>query len=283
MVCGCPRQAPSCRARQLHGLYSGEYVIMCAKIPKYIELYSGLRQKILRGEYPVDSYLPTENELVEQYQVSKTTVRHAVKMLRDHGMVEVKQGAGTKVLPLKQEAILGEKYNAPDSTTAVRIRYMTRGDGEVRNTEPVIDVIPATDTIAEALKIASGEPVYRLQRLQLVDEVPFGYMVNYIAEKLVPGLSSKEVPIVNLYGYLSSSYGITVTNIEEVVDAITAGFMEAQYLQTEVGTPLLLLRRIADADGLPVEYCETTARPDIFHMTVKISPVQTAEAGPFLS
>ena len=58
--------------------------------------------------------------------------------------------------------------------------------------------------------------------------------------------------------------------------------MEAQYLQVDINTPLVLLRRIAAGDTAPVEYCETTVRPDIFHMTVTVDKPGTADSQPYL-
>lgn len=249
---------------------------MYEKMPKYVELYSELRQAILHGEYHAGSFLPTENELVEKYNVSKTTVRHAVKLLRDNKLVEVKQGSGTRILPFEQETVIGQKYNVPDAVTSILVQYSTSGAGEVHNTKAVIDKIPASAKVAEALNIKENEPVYRLQRLQLVDGLPFGYMVNYISQEMAPDFLSKGDLIINLYGHLNRHYGYNVTDISETINASIAGFMEAQYLQVDAGTPLIVLQRIAKDGDKVLEYCETVVRPDIFHMTVKVtSPVGT--------
>ncbi len=255
---------------------------MCAKAPKYIEVYSKIRQAILTGEFPAGSFLPTENELMELYDVSKTTVRHAVKLLRERDLVEVRQGSGTKVLPVEQQTVIHSKYHNPGSSTNVVIHYTTHGKGEVNNTKAVIDLVPADETAAAALEIPAGSMVYRLQRLQLIDGTVFGYMVNYIPQSLAPDLNTRGELLTDLYGFLFRNYGIHVTEIRETVDARVAGFMEAQYLQVDINTPLVLLRRIASGNASPVEYCETTVRPDIFHMTVTVDRPGTADSQPYL-
>ena len=250
---------------------------MPSKMPKYIELYSTLRQDILRGMYPVDSFLPTENELAEQYGVSKTTIRHAVAMLRERGMVEVRQGSGTRILAPVQETVYSEKYNLPNYQTSVFVRYATSGSGEVNNTRPVVDVMHAPDQVAEALGVSRGASVYRLQQLQTVDGIPFGYRVDYVLESVAPGLSQSEEVTTDLYGFLFRNYGVQVVDFEEVVDTMLASFMEAQYLKTEVGAPLLVLRRVANGQSGPLEYCETIVRPDVFRLSVK-SAYQKADS-----
>lgn len=255
---------------------------MCAKASKYIELYSELRHAILTGEFPDGSFLPTENELACRYQVSKTTIRHAIRLLKDHGLVDVRQGSGTKVLSMKQQAVTGSKYKNPDSAISVTVHYSCPGDGTVGNMHAVIDQLPADGNVASALCIRPGDPVYRIQRLQLVDGLIFGYMVNYISVENAPELPAKGDLTTDLYGHLFRHYGTRVLSISETVDAVSAGFMEAQYLQVEIGSPLLLLKRVAIGQRGPVEYCETTVRPDIFHMTVNIRSEEPPETAALL-
>lgn len=61
--------------------------------PAYIKIYNRLKSEIQKGTYPVGGFLPKEYELEEIYQVSRTTIRNAVKILAKEGMVEVRQGA----------------------------------------------------------------------------------------------------------------------------------------------------------------------------------------------
>ena len=64
--------------------------------PAYVKVYSRLKNEINKGTYPVGGFLPKECELEKIYQVSRTTVRNAVKMLVQEGLVEVRQGSGTR-------------------------------------------------------------------------------------------------------------------------------------------------------------------------------------------
>lgn len=244
---------------------------MYPKSPKYVEVYSKLKQAIYLGEFPAGSFLPTENELMERFQVSKTTVRHAVQLLREHNLVEVRQGSGTKILFTEQKSVTSSKYQNPGSTTSISVHYTTDGEGAVNNTKAVSDLIPASEAVAQALQVPEGELVYRFQRLQLVDGLTFSYMVNYISQSVAPNLSDRGDLITDLYGHLEKNYGIHVEKVTETIDVMVAGFMEAQFLQAAVGAPLLLLKRVATSGEQIVEYCETIARPDIFHMTINIS------------
>jgi DNA-binding FadR family transcriptional regulator len=58
-----------------------------------------LVQRIVRGDYPPDSALPAEHALCAAFSVSRTVVREAVKVLQEKGLVQIRQGSGTAVLP----------------------------------------------------------------------------------------------------------------------------------------------------------------------------------------
>ena len=81
--------------------------------PAYVKVYSRLKNEINKGTYPVGGFLPKECELEKIYQVSRTTVRNAVKILVQEGLVEVRQGSGTRVL--NHKAI--QNYNKVTSVT----------------------------------------------------------------------------------------------------------------------------------------------------------------------
>ena len=237
--------------------------------PKYVELYRILKEKILNGDYPTGSNLPTENELVQIYQMSKTTVRHAVGLLREKGLVEVRQGSGTKILGVPEKKVEKSKYHSEGKESNLFLTYYGGESSEVTNTAAAIDMVPAQDLCASFLKVKVGTPVYRLQRLQRVGGQIFGYMVNYLNPETFPDLHNTGDIFTDLYHFLHNQYGVDVRTSDEYVIAKDADFKEAQYLQVEIGTPLLLLRRyVVDGSGNPVEFCETTIRPDVAAFTV---------------
>jgi len=67
--------------------------------PLYLQVARKLKDEIVGGEFPVGSQLPTEDELCRRFSVSRYTVREALRLLRDDGLVSSRQGAGTVVVP----------------------------------------------------------------------------------------------------------------------------------------------------------------------------------------
>lgn len=129
--------------------------------PIYMKVYNRLKNQILSGSYPSGSFLPTESELEQIYQVSRTTIRKAVKMLSDEGFLSVRQGCGTMVMDTRTT----QNYNQVTSVT----ESLKKRGYEVTTASMMIDVIPATREIAMDLQIPEETPVARIQRLQLAD------------------------------------------------------------------------------------------------------------------
>jgi len=92
------------------------------------QLTEMLAQEIRRGAYPVNSRLPTEKFMMEQYGVSRTVVREVISRLKSVGLVETRQGSGTVVLDLASSDVF--RLGRPDDDPArgvLRIIELRRG------------------------------------------------------------------------------------------------------------------------------------------------------------
>ena len=197
--------------------------------PAYIKIYNRLKNEIQKGTYPVGGFLPKEYELEEIYQVSRTTIRNAVKILAKEGMVEVRQGRGTRVLDHK--AI--QNYNKVTSVTEA----LRKKGYEVTTGDMLIDVIEADKQTANELEIPEGTRVARIQRLQLADGEPVTLMENYIEYKRVPKIEE---------------FQNEIDGTRDRISAKAATFMEAQVLKTEPKDALLVVHRITYYQDKPV-------------------------------
>nr|WP_211228572.1 FadR/GntR family transcriptional regulator [Glycomyces tenuis] len=90
-----------------------------------------LVQRIVRGQYPADSALPPEPALCQAFSVSRTVVREAVKSLQEKGLVQIRQGTGTMVLPsaswnMLDELVLGASIDEDEGLTVLDDLVVTR-------------------------------------------------------------------------------------------------------------------------------------------------------------
>lgn len=214
------------------------------KSPAYAVIYDVLKREIMDGDIPVGSLLPAEPELEKRFSVSRTTVRRAVELLSQDGLVLAKQGRGTKVLDYKTRQNL-------NMVTSISETLRKKGY-EVRPKTMHIDIVPASSHIAQDLGIDEGEPVARVQRIQLADEHPVAIMKNYIPAYMVPGIESQVENINSLYMYLEERYSINIDSAKDRISARSADFSEAQMLEIPVGGALLYMRRICYSNNRPV-------------------------------
>ncbi|MCC8104061.1 MAG: GntR family transcriptional regulator [Clostridiales bacterium] len=240
--------------------------------PKYVQIYNQIKSDIYAEKYPEGSFLPTEDELMELFQVSKTTVRHAVSLLRESKLVDVQQGIGMKVCGVKRNPLSNSRY---DYGSAVRMEFLTDGKQETETIELANDVILADARVAKQLSLAQGSMVYRLQRLQMVNNQVYGYIVDYIPYEQAPGFEMGHGD--QLYDVLQEKHGLNYDSAEETVTAVTAGLMEAKVLDVHVGTPLLQLKRKVFGENGVFVYAENVVNPELFQIVITLGTWQKPE------
>ncbi len=212
--------------------------------PAYRRVYRSLKEEILNGTYPVSGFLPKESELETIYQVSRTTVRKAVKMLSEEGLVHVRQGSGTSVCGRRT----AQDYNSVTSLT----ESFQKSGRQMTTGSMVIDTIRAGGELAGELQLAPGTPVTRIQRIQLADGHPVTIMENFIPSSLVPEIETYEGKFVALYQFLEERYQIHIDSSRARITAASASFLEAQILQTEPKAALLIAHRVCFRKEKPV-------------------------------
>lgn len=212
----------------------------------YHEIHDRLKQDILRERYAIGSFLPTEAELESEYGVSRSTIRKAMSLLAEEGIVEIKQGRGTRVLNYK--AI--QNFNRVTSVT----ESLRRKGYHVTTKSMHIDRIPASYPLTEYLNLKEGESLARVQRLQLADDKPICIMTNWIPYKLVPGLEHATGSFSALYQYLEEKYDFNITSTKDRIFAVAAAFYEAEVLDVPIGTPILQIERTCYYQGKPICY-----------------------------
>ena len=185
-----------------------------------------------------------DGKLEKIYQVSRTTVRNAVKILVQEGLVEVRQGSGTRVL--NHKAI--QNYN---KVTSVTESLMKKGY-RVTTSDMMIDIISADKQLADELEIPEGTSVARIQRLRLADEEPGTLMENYSEYEKVSGIEAYENQFVALYQFLEEKFGLQIDETRDRISAKSATFMEAQVLKTEPKDALLVVHRVTYWQNRPV-------------------------------
>src|SRR5271155_1399712 len=130
-------------------------------LPLYAQVESVIIGRISSGSLPPGTRLPSEHSLVQEYAVSRTTIRAAIQSLVQRGLVEIRRGKGTFVTQPKIMQELTELTGFVEDMQALG-RHATA---------KVLDqqVVAATQVVARQLALPQGAPGGRIPRGRLAD------------------------------------------------------------------------------------------------------------------
>jgi GntR family transcriptional regulator len=203
-----------------------------------------LRAQLRRGDHAPGSKLPSEPDLATRLGVSRPTLREALRLLEEEGLIVRRHGSGTYVanrLPLANS--LHENFGVE------RLIASTGAEPGVR--EARWSERPADEELARALEIEPGAPVAVLERVRTSDGRP----VVLSADHLPPAAVVGDGPPLSgsLYDYLDRVAGRPVAFGQSRLEPEVADAAVAEALEVEAGTPVLVIRQVDfDDAGVPV-------------------------------
>jgi GntR family transcriptional regulator len=209
--------------------------------PKYLRIHAHLRDRITSGRWPVGSALPPQRELADEFGVSLMTLRQAIQLLIDDGLVGTRHGSGTYVAA-RYAYDLGHLRSFASDLAAQGAQITTR--------------LLAADTVTppEEVDARLGGPaaVLRLRRLRLVGGQPLIVQTSYLPVPPAGSLDLADVRRRGLYPVLAAS-GLAVAQASETIVPTALGPHDARDLARPAGSPALLSHRISfTVTGVPV-------------------------------
>jgi GntR family transcriptional regulator len=197
-----------------------------------VEQADTLRDRIVSG---ARGALASEAELGREYGVSRVTVRRALELLRDEGLVSVRRGVGwfVAVDPVRQS--LGRV------TTVEAALEAAGAESGRRVLEFTFERAPVD--VAKTLGLAADAEVLRVTRLNLADGEPFALVTVWVPATLGAHLSRADVERSTFYDLLPLQ-GVEPGRVVQTITAIEAGHDQAEQLGVPVGSPLLACRRV---------------------------------------
>jgi GntR family transcriptional regulator len=233
-------------------------------IPYYAQLMAALRDAIEGGVWEPGEQMPSEAELCDMFELSRTPVRQALDELEREGLISRIKGKGTFVAePKISEGLVQE-------LTGFFQDMVDRGHTPV--TEVLKrEVVPATPKIAGYLGVEPETPVYEIERLRSINDEPIVLVTTYLPHALCPELMDADLRTRSLYAYLEETCGLVITRGRRIIEAVPASKYEAKLLEVEVGAPLILLDSVSYLrDGTPVEYYHALHRGDRSRFEVEL-------------
>ena len=217
-----------------------------SKLPLYHQLYEIVRGEILNKKWQPGDMLPPESELIDTYQVSRTTVRQVLDMLVNEGLIYRQRGRGTFVAHPTVEQSLVRIVGFEED---MRQRGMEPGTRVLSS-----QLVPATKEVAELLGVEAGEELARLERLRLADGEPICVEESNLLHRYCRGVLDGDYAATSLREVLERDHGIRWSRAKQVIRAVPATEHLAEALAVPLGSALLYVERISySQQDLPVE------------------------------
>jgi GntR family transcriptional regulator len=231
-------------------------------LPLWAQLFDDLVRRLEAGAFGAE--FPGEHQLSDEYQVSRHTVREALRRLRQAGVLESSRGRRTAVHKARIEQPLGALYSLFSEVEA-------RG---MRQRSEVLDSgLRRDSSVAARLGLDPDNELVYVERIRYADEEPLALDRTWLVAARARSLLTTDLTATGLYVELARR-GTRVTGGQERIHAVTPTPAQRSLLRLPRGVALLAIERLGRADGDPIEWRETFVRGDRFSVVATWAPHQ---------
>ncbi len=215
-----------------------------------------LLEMLERPEFGPNERIPAERDLAEHLGISRMTLRKAIQVLIERGILERRGNRGTFVTAPGVER--------PVSLSRKGITQVVEQSGSRPGSKLLyFEQAQASGRVAKLLGIAEGDGLLTIRRLRTVDQKPFCIETSYIPLARAPDLLAQDLAAgASLYALLLERYGIEVESDEGTLSIANMNDQEARLLEVAAGTAALVYRGVIfDSQGKPLEYLVSINHP----------------------
>jgi GntR family transcriptional regulator len=230
-------------------------------LPAYLHIAQTLAERVNSGVYPAGTRLPSGSELRAEFGVSPMTVRRALSLLEQQGLVIGVKGRGVYAQSrhladsmFRLDSLSGEWL---DESAQIRLlsAAMTRADGEV----------------AAMLHVAPGERIIHLRRVVFSNGIPAMYHTEYIVYDPRRPLVESQLQLTSLHAFLDSGGAQRFPRGELTVTAVKLDAESAQVLGESEGALALRLEHVfQERDRTPVSWGWFLLRAELFRLRARL-------------
>jgi GntR family transcriptional regulator len=232
-------------------------------VPLYFQLKQVLLEKIRRGDWTPGTLIPSEQELQDGYQLSRTTVRQTLSELVTEGHLMRQRGRGTFITQPKiaYDPSLGIRANEYLDTYGVALGWSLIDHG----------FTDAPDDAALSLNLTNDVRVYRVQRVRVAGADPIGYHIAYTPPQVAAHIDHDRLVTGESLDYLHALPALVGAHLQRTLEAALPDDRDRKLLGAERGIAILQLTRIVhSADGAPIEYLYSRFRGDRFKYRISV-------------
>lgn len=236
------------------------------RIPFYFQLKEIIMNEIRSGNYPIDSMIPTEKEIGDFFQISRTTVRQAITELVQEGWLYRVKSKGTFVSHPKLNQDFIQQLESYDD--------QIRRSGMTPRTE-VLDmkVTKATSAVASNLKIDVSDKVIYLYRKRFSDNEPMVTIKTYLPYDKCAYVMEHNLDEESLYAVLRKTDLTEIRYVNRVMEVALSAQEDVETLNTKKGDPIQLITSVGyNVFDCPIEYSIARYRGDRNSFRITVYP-----------
>lgn len=223
---------------------------------KYKVIYNKLLEMIESGAVKPNALLPSENELMRMYDVSRDTVRKSLNLLLQNGYIQKAKGKGSLVLDIN-------RFNFPVSgvSSFKELAKTMKGSSETivhRFTLEAVD-----DTIAKELYMQDGN-VYKIERIRKIDGECIILDIDHLNAQIVSGLT-EQIAQDSIYEYIEQQLGLKISFAKKEITVERATSNDKELLDMKDYDMVVSVKSYTYLeDATLFQYTESRHRPDKF-------------------
>lgn len=219
------------------------------RIPQYVKIADALRARIGAGAGRGGERLPSEHALRAQFKVSRMTVRQALDVLRQEGLLSREVGRGTftaRVAADRRLRVIGSVEDMLALGDETRFKPLANGP------------VAAPADVAAPLRVAPGTVLMRFTGVRHGDDGPFQHVTAYVPEPVGRRILDEDLTGTSVIGTVERELGIPIKYIEQAIEVVRCPRPVAQSLAVRPGAPILrFCRTYFTAQGSPIEHAVT--------------------------
>ncbi len=229
-------------------------------LPLWSQLQTELTRRLKAEEFAEG--FPTEQELTVVYDVSRSTVREALRRLNELGLIQGRRGQGRTVRASPQPFRTGALFN---------LITISEGMGLPARSDVRAFEIRTDAAVALRLALGADAPLVYLERIRLAAGEPLAIDRAWLPASLAAGLLEVDFSDALLYEELAARCGIRPDAGKEYIRAIDPDAESRGVLELPDGTGAFQIERLTLSDSIPVEWRSTIVRGDRFELLAEWS------------
>lgn len=224
---------------------------------KYLTIYNSIVEQIKNGELPPQTLLPSENELKDQYETSRETIRKALNLLSQNGYIQKVRGKGSIVIDIS-------KFDFPVSGLVSFKELASKMGNEPTTIVNELSFMKPDDYIRQQLQLGSKDMVWKVVRTREINGEKIILDKDYLCSNIVPTLT-EEICADSIYQYLENELNLSISFAKKEIVVVEPNNEDRSLLDLEGFHNVVVIKNYVYLDDATLfQYTESRHRPDKF-------------------